>query len=231
VVDKKGIEKPVLKMAQEILELARPRARPSCSRWTTSSSRSSRRAPPRGWSRSSRTAGWASTSARRPAGSLREKIAAAKTALWNGPMGVFEMKGFDEGTARRRPRLRRGHRPGRGHHRRRRRLGGGGPSARLRRQGHPRVDRRRRGPRDVRGQVPPRHRRPRPPRVNPRRGDRGRGDGAAKRPAAAVLQGVRGALVTSSSGSGSMISSTRRLRSAISGWSSPKSGSTTPRPA
>ena len=48
--------------------------------------------------RTFRTAGSASTSARRRARAFAERLAAARTIFWNGPMGVFEWPRFAEGT-------------------------------------------------------------------------------------------------------------------------------------
>ena len=45
-----------------------------------------------------RTAGWASTSARRPPRAYAEVIAGAGTVFWNGPMGAFELEPFAAGT-------------------------------------------------------------------------------------------------------------------------------------
>ena len=44
------------------------------------------------------TAGWASTSARAAPRAYAERIAAAGTVLWNGPMGAFELAPFAAGT-------------------------------------------------------------------------------------------------------------------------------------
>ncbi len=41
---------------------------------------------------------WASTSARRARGSTPGLLADAKTVVWNGPMGVFEVAPFANGT-------------------------------------------------------------------------------------------------------------------------------------
>jgi phosphoglycerate kinase len=46
----------------------------------------------------SRTARWAWTSAPPPGRRFAEVLGAAKTIIWNGPMGVFEKKPFDAGT-------------------------------------------------------------------------------------------------------------------------------------
>ena len=42
--------------------------------------------------------GWGSTSGRRPSPLYRSIIAGAKTVTWNGPMGVFEIDAFANGT-------------------------------------------------------------------------------------------------------------------------------------
>ena len=88
-----------------------------------------------------RRAGWASTSARSTARAFADEAGRAKLVLWNGPMGVFEMEPFAEGTLAMAQRAGRQH----GHHdrgRRRQRRGGhaDGPG----RQDRPRLDRRRR---------------------------------------------------------------------------------------
>ena len=57
----------------------------------------SRRGEPGGRDRS-RTARWRSTSDPRPIAAYAKVIAGAKTIIWNGPMGVFEMPPFDKGT-------------------------------------------------------------------------------------------------------------------------------------
>ena len=41
---------------------------------------------------------WGSTSARKTVQSYRDVIAGAKTVIWNGPMGVFEIDAFANGT-------------------------------------------------------------------------------------------------------------------------------------
>ena len=113
--------------------------------------------PHRGRPTRSRTAGRAWTSARTRSAAFAEVLAGARTVFWNGPMGVFELAPFAEGTRgvaqaiidggrvqrgrRRRLRGRRaGARPGRGrllaHLHRRRRVagvpGGQGPARRRR---------------------------------------------------------------------------------------------------
>ena len=60
-----------------------------------------RRAEPRSWPPTpSRTTSWASTSA--PSRSRRSptRLTGARTVFWNGPMGVFELAPFAEGTRR-----------------------------------------------------------------------------------------------------------------------------------
>ena len=92
----------------------------SC-RSITSSRRSSRPARRRRRSPSAtrRSAiGWASTSARETVEDLREVLAAAKTVVWNGPMGVFEIDAFAKGTIE--VAQGRGGREGHDRHRRRR---------------------------------------------------------------------------------------------------------------
>ena len=53
---------------------------------------------------------------------FHDKIVDSKTVVWNGPMGVFEIKEFAAGHRRRGPGARRRDRGRRVHHRRRRRL-------------------------------------------------------------------------------------------------------------
>ena len=74
-------------------------------------------------------------------------VKAARTIVWNGPMGVFEMPPFDAGHQGRRPGDCR--RPGHEHHRRRRQRRGH-RAARLRRPGLARQHGRRRQPVDAR---------------------------------------------------------------------------------
>ena len=86
-------------------------------------------------------------------------LADAQTVFWNGPMGVFEIDAFADGT---RAVAAGAHRGRRALGRRRRRLRRRGPQARLRRGGlRPHLDRRRRQPGVPRGQGAARHRRPR----------------------------------------------------------------------
>ena len=60
--------------------------------------RGGRRVQGRRRRRASSPAGWAWTSARRSIELFRSKLADARTVVWNGPMGVFEMAPFAEGT-------------------------------------------------------------------------------------------------------------------------------------
>ena len=94
--------------------------------------------------RTSPTAGSAWTSARRPSPPTATIIKPAGTVVWNGPMGKFEDEPFRQGTSRRSPRR---WPTRRGDGRRRRRDRRGRRAVRLRRQGDPCLDRRRRLPR------------------------------------------------------------------------------------
>ena len=79
----------------------------------------------------SRPTGSASTSDPRAARCSPTKLADARTVFWNGPMGVFEMAPFAEGTRAVAQAITERRRP---HRRRRRRLGRRGAPARLRRE-------------------------------------------------------------------------------------------------
>ena len=98
VVDKKGGEKPVLKMAKEILDLAKSFGKRIVLPVDHVMSQKFEAGAP------SKTAdkledGWMGLDIGPKTRDLYgRKLAEAKTAFWNGPMGVFEMKGFDEGT-------------------------------------------------------------------------------------------------------------------------------------
>ena len=76
-----------------------------------------------------------------------KEIEDAKTIIWNGPMGVFEEKGFEEGTVGVALAVAAAAERGRDCHRRRRRLGLRHPAGRRRRQDHTHLDGRRRHPR------------------------------------------------------------------------------------
>ena len=58
------------------------------------------------------TAGWASTSARKPSSFSAQEIAKARTIVWNGPLGMFEKPGVCAGHARHRESRRRRHQSG-----------------------------------------------------------------------------------------------------------------------
>ncbi len=75
------------------------------------------------------------------------EIEGAKTIIWNGPMGVFEEKGFEEGTVGVALAVAEAAEQRRDGHRRRRRLGLRHPAGRRRRQDHAHLDGRRRHPR------------------------------------------------------------------------------------
>lgn len=98
VVDKKGNEKPVLKMAQEILDLARAKGKTLVLPVDHLVVEKFEEGAPSKVVDSIED-GWLGVDIGPKTRELyAQKIAAAKTAIWNGPMGVFEMKGFDEGT-------------------------------------------------------------------------------------------------------------------------------------
>jgi glyceraldehyde 3-phosphate dehydrogenase len=97
VKDKKG-EKNVLKMAQEILDLAKAKGKTI---QLPIDHLVVQKVEPGAPSKVADKLedGWMGVDIGPKTRALyAQKIAAAKTALWNGPMGVFEMKGFDEGT-------------------------------------------------------------------------------------------------------------------------------------
>jgi len=99
VVDKKGNEKPVLKMAQEILDLAKAKGKkiilPVDHVVTTKVEAGAKTKVV-----DKLEEGWMGVDIGPKTRQIfAEKLAGSKTAFWNGPMGVFEIKGFDEGTA------------------------------------------------------------------------------------------------------------------------------------
>ncbi len=100
-VGKSLVEDDLLDTARDVERRAKERGSGSSCRSITSSRRSSK---PGRRPRSSRSAirrsaiGWASTSGRRPSTTYRSVIAGAKTVIWNGPMGVFEIDAFAKGT-------------------------------------------------------------------------------------------------------------------------------------
>jgi phosphoglycerate kinase len=99
VVDKKGVEKPVLKMAQEILDLAKALGKKLVLPVDHVAVQKFEAGAP---TRVMETLedGWMGVDIGPKTRALfLDKLSGAKTALWNGPMGVFEMKGFDAGTA------------------------------------------------------------------------------------------------------------------------------------
>ncbi|MEM3341187.1 MAG: phosphoglycerate kinase [Thermoplasmata archaeon] len=98
VVDKKGVEKPVLKMAQEILDLAKAKGKKIVLPVDHVVVQKFEAGAP---SKVIETIeeGWMGVDIGPKTRKLfAERLAGAKTAFWNGPMGVFEFKGFDEGT-------------------------------------------------------------------------------------------------------------------------------------
>ncbi len=98
VVDKKGGEKPVLKMATEILELAKAKGKKITLPVDHLAVQKVEAGAP------SKVVevleqGWMGVDIGPRTRELYATIlGGAKTAFWNGPMGIFEMKGFDEGT-------------------------------------------------------------------------------------------------------------------------------------
>jgi 3-phosphoglycerate kinase len=97
VVDKKG-EKQVLKMAAEILELAKAKGKTlvlPVDHVVTQKIEAGAATKVV----DKIEAGWMGVDIGPKTRELfGAKLRAAKTAFWNGPMGIFEMKGFDEGT-------------------------------------------------------------------------------------------------------------------------------------
>jgi glyceraldehyde 3-phosphate dehydrogenase len=98
VADKKGVEKPVLKMVQEILELAKAKGK-QIMLPIDHIVADKVEAGARTKAVDHIEAGWIGVDIGPKTRLLyAEKLGGAKTAFWNGPMGVFEIKGFDEGT-------------------------------------------------------------------------------------------------------------------------------------
>jgi 3-phosphoglycerate kinase len=98
VLDKKGNEKPVLEMAREILELAKTLGKPIVLPIDhVATQKLAAAAPSRVLERLDD--GWIGVDIGPKTRELfRQRLSRAATAFWNGPMGVFEVKGFDEGT-------------------------------------------------------------------------------------------------------------------------------------
>ncbi|MDD5501850.1 MAG: phosphoglycerate kinase [Candidatus Thermoplasmatota archaeon] len=98
VVDKKGNEKPVLKMAIEILDLAKAKGKKIVLPIDhVIADKVEAGAKTKVVEKLEQ--GWMGVDIGPKTRELyAQKIAGAKTAFWNGPMGVFEIKGFDEGT-------------------------------------------------------------------------------------------------------------------------------------
>jgi phosphoglycerate kinase len=99
VVDKKKGDKNVLKMAQEILDLAKAKGKKIVLPvdHVVIQGKPAEGVP----SQVTETIadGWLGVDIGPKTQALyAERIAQAGTALWNGPMGIFEMKGFDQGT-------------------------------------------------------------------------------------------------------------------------------------
>ncbi|MDP3277188.1 MAG: phosphoglycerate kinase [Deltaproteobacteria bacterium] len=98
VVDKKGGEKQVLDMAREILSLAKSKGK---SIVLPIDHLVVQKVEAGAATRVVQTleAGWMGVDIGPETRALfAQKITAAKTALWNGPMGIFEMPGFEQGT-------------------------------------------------------------------------------------------------------------------------------------
>jgi 3-phosphoglycerate kinase len=98
VVDTKGVEKSVLKMVHEILELAKAKGKQILLPVDhVVAQRIEARATAKVVDHIE--AGWVGVDIGPKTRDLyAEKLHGAETAFWNGPMGVFELKGFDEGT-------------------------------------------------------------------------------------------------------------------------------------
>jgi len=98
VLDKKGVEQPVLKMAQEILDLAKAKGKKlilPIDHVVTQTLAAGAECQVV----STIPAGFMGVDIGPKTRELfAEKLSGAKTALWNGPMGVFEIPGFDQGT-------------------------------------------------------------------------------------------------------------------------------------
>ncbi len=99
VVDKKGGEKNVLKMAQEILDLAKAKGKsiilPIDHVITEKVAAGSKTKVV-----DKLEDGWMGVDIGPKTRELYiKKLTASKTAFWNGPMGVFEIEGFEQGTA------------------------------------------------------------------------------------------------------------------------------------
>ncbi|MBN2359937.1 MAG: phosphoglycerate kinase [Deltaproteobacteria bacterium] len=98
VVDKKGKEKPVLKMAQEILDLAKAKGKTLVLPIDHVVVQKVEAGTPTKVVDQIEP-GWMGVDiGPRTRELFANKLRAAKCALWNGPMGIFETKGFDEGT-------------------------------------------------------------------------------------------------------------------------------------
>jgi 3-phosphoglycerate kinase len=98
VVDKKGNEKPVLKMAQEVLDLAKAKGKKILLPVDHLVVQKIEAGAPAKVVEKIEP-GWMGVDiGPRTRELYAQKLSGAKTALWNGPMGIFEIKGFDEGT-------------------------------------------------------------------------------------------------------------------------------------
>ncbi len=98
VLDKKGVEKPVLKMAQELLDLAKAKGKTIILPIDhVVADKLDAEAQIKIVDHIE--AGWIGVDIGPKTRQLYiDKLSRAKTAFWNGPMGVFEIKGFNEGT-------------------------------------------------------------------------------------------------------------------------------------